>query len=631
MKFGFKQRVALASGILFGVLLITFSVISYYEIKQNSKKELTEKQMFRMQKMKVYVNEWINTRFEVATALSNQISTMEEPYTKEKIIPLLNSAKMGLGANLTYLGLEDGSNIYASGKSAAQGFDPRTRPWYQVAIASNKTIAVDPFIGANTKKLTIVIASPVIKNGNKKGVVGISSLMDGIINEVFSEKIEGGYAYVMDTKGKFIIHTDKDMVNKKMPEINAAFKKIYENMASQTTGSFEFKINGQAMIQTFGKMDNGWTLAFVIDKKIAYSFLDKLFYGFIGASCAMVVLAIILLMFILNIQFKPLDKLHHLVENLSSADGDLTQRIEVIREDEIGIISQNINKFIEKIQAIIEASKNSSNENDAISHELFHTALAVNKRVEEESVIIEKATIEATLLQEYLKISVENANISNKEVEEVVLKLQKVSQDVIGLSFLLQENGQRDIHLSSKLRSVSVNAVEIREVLEVINEIADQTNLLALNATIEAARAGEHGRGFAVVADEVRKLAERTQKSLTDINATVNIVVESIINVSEEMNINSKEIVKITDTSTCVEKNVSSLMVTLNHAVENTHQTIKDYIETASKIGQITINIEKINKISNVNVNSMEEISVASEHLSKLTTDLKSELGKFIS
>jgi methyl-accepting chemotaxis protein len=336
-------------------------------------------------------------------------------------------------------------------------------------------------------------------------------------------------------------------------------------------------------------------------------------------------------MFILNIQFKPLNKLHHLVENLSSAEGDLTQRIEVIREDEIGIISQNINKFIEKIQAIIEASKNSSNENDAISHELFHTALAVNKRVEEESVIIEKATIEATLLQEYLKISVENANISNKEVEKVVFKLQEVSQDVSGLSSLLQENGQRDIHLSGKLRSVSVNAVEIREVLEVINEIADQTNLLALNAAIEAARAGEHGRGFAVVADEVRKLAERTQKSLTDINATVNIVVESIINVSEEMNINSKEIVKITDTSTCVEENVSSLMSTLNHAVENTHQTIKDYIETASKIGQITTNIEKINKISNINVNSMEEISVASEHLSKLTTDLKSELGKFIS
>ena len=631
MKLGFKQRVALASGILFGVLLIAFSAISYYEIKQNSKKELIEKQMLRMQKMKIYVNEWINTRVEIATALSNQISTMEEPYTREKMIPLLNSAKMGLGANLAYLGLEDGSNIYASGKPAAKGFDPRTRPWYQDAIAANKTIAVDPFIGANTKKLTIVIASPVIKNGEKRGVVGISSLMDGIIDEIFSEKIEGGYAYVVDTNGKFIIHPDKDMVNKNMTEINATFKKIYENMALQTTGSFEYKINTQEMIQTFGRMDNGWTLAFVIDKKIAYSFLDKLFYGFIGASCIMIILAILLLFFILNIQFKPLVKLHHLVENLSSADGDLTQRIEVIREDELGIIGQNINLFIEKIQSIIKASKSSSSENDAISHELFHTALAVSKRVEEESIIIANTTSETTRLQEYLKVSVQNANASNKEVEEVVFKLQDVNQDVMSLSSLLQQSGQRDILLSDKLRSVSANAVEIREVLSVINEIADQTNLLALNAAIEAARAGEHGRGFAVVADEVRKLAERTQKSLTDINATVNIVVQSIIDVSEEMNVNSREIIKITDTSVYVEKSVSGLMATLNSAVSNTHQTIKDYIDTAAKIGEITIHIEKINQISSVNVNSMEEISAASEHLSKLTTGLKSELGKFIS
>ncbi|WP_024955095.1 methyl-accepting chemotaxis protein [Sulfurospirillum arcachonense] len=394
---------------------------------------------------------------------------------------------------------------------------------------------------------------------------------------------------------------------------------------------------------TYGKYFKAWDWTLIsgiyLDKiethvekqsKKINSNIDTMIFGTVVAGLIVALLAIIAIYFLITrLIAKPLFNLQEAANNLASGDGDLTKMLEIKNDDEIGKASQEINNFIEKVHSTIILAKDTSAENASISHELSTTTLEVGKRVEESTAIINDTTMMSNNIKEEIATSVTKAKESKEEVIKANEELKTARGFVQQLSERVQNSAQTEMELATKIQQLSSDADQVKDVLTVISDIADQTNLLALNAAIEAARAGEHGRGFAVVADEVRNLAERTQKSLIEINATINVIVQAITDSSEQMNENSKEVQELALIAEDVGEKINTTVDIMNTATKLNDKTVTDYINTGSTIEVIATKIEEINTISTQNTRSIEEIAGASEHLNSLTEKLNGILNKF--
>ncbi len=483
--------------------------------------------------------------------------------------------------------------------------------------ATARKMALDYFKRINDDKGMIYMVV-VDKNGvvlfdpvNPK-TVGQSGLDAQSVDGVYyvrgyleAAKKGGGYTYYKMPK------YDGGVPEKKFAYSH--YDEVSQMVIAATSYYTDINAENQAITEGVGKVFNENT--------------TKLFLWILTATIALAVLTLIYAK--LRI-VKRIDGLVLKINAFSHGDKDLRVKIEVDdRNDEISQVGRGVNLFVENARLIMEEIKDISTSNKTSMDKLVQIAQETQKSMKDSSTTLNSVKNKATDVASMMNASIEQSQGLRKRLIETQ-GLVKESKDAIGDLFSqIIESAHTEEELSSQVEQLSRNADDVKSILDIINDIADQTNLLALNAAIEAARAGEHGRGFAVVADEVRNLAGRTQKSLAEINSTIMVIVQEINAVSSQMNLNSQKMERLSDMSKSVQETYEKMSSNLSSVVLDSNQSMDDYAKSGRQIEAMVSDFVEVEKVASKTLADSSDILNIATHVSGTTMNLDKQVNLF--
>lgn len=452
---------------------------------------------------------------------------------------------------------------------------------------------------------------------------------DDFKNGIKSIKIgESGYVYFINADGVMTIHPKDEGKNK------AGHDYIDHIRADKAGGIYEYvsATTGQDKIAAYRyiKAWNMWVIP-GINKADYFDALKASFFKWFLFLGTLLTSILILINYISGKSIlRPIEELDHVSADLAHGNGDLTKRLPILNpKDEIGTASGYVNTFIEKIQSTINDTKEITHSAVKSTAVLNSAATNLAQQSQKANTLAHNTNETASQIGLSLNQSVamardtlENTQSSANELERVRAIAHIITSEINNATQMSNDLGERFSQLSSEASSVS-------GVLSIISDIADQTNLLALNAAIEAARAGEHGRGFAVVADEVRKLAERTQKSLTEINSIISVVIQSISDSSDMMNANSQNIERLGERSQEIDAKIDSTTTALCNNVETSRKSVETSEGMAVKINEIIAKVSEMSNLSEGNQEEIKQITQIASELYAAATNLNTQLGHF--
>ena len=524
-----------------------------------------------------------------------------------------------------YLGKVDGGFSVRPDAKMPDGYDPRTRPWYKDGMSAAGATLTEPYIDMTTNKMVIGILSKV---SSSVGVVGGDLALDGLVQIINSLNFGGmGYAFLVNDQGKVLVHPDKDLVMKSLSD-------LFPQHTPKLTGELtEVQSDGQARLLTFtpitGLPSANWYIGLSVDKDKAFSMLSTFRTSAVIATVVAVVIIIGLLGLLISVLMQPLHTMTRAMEDIAEGEGDLTKRLRIHNHDEFGILGTAFNRFVERIHSSIAEVSSATEQVNEVALRVISASNSSMTNSDEQSNRTNSVAAAINELGAAAQEIAGNAAQASQHASSARL-LAEEGQQVVERNIAAM-NRLSDLIVSSSghIETLNNKTVNIGQILEVITSISQQTNLLALNAAIEAARAGEAGRGFAVVADEVRNLAHRTQESAQQVQTMIEelqVGARASVETMDQSQRHSQDSVQIANQAG---ERLDSVTVRISE-IDGMNQSVATATEEQTAVVEaINMDINEINMLNQEGVENLQATLRACSDLEQQAGRLKQLVGSF--
>ncbi|MBF4250213.1 methyl-accepting chemotaxis protein [Vibrio anguillarum] len=643
MTLGFKSRIYVSVALLVAISLIVLGTINMLSLKEKMITSLTTETQNKLNYHVSELESWVKTRYQAVVKGSQHFRSALSDQENVNLVRLLAESAQISNVIMAY---DDGRAYMSFDKDRAyMSFDKdngvvtgqqnfTSRDWYQQAKTSRTAQVTEIYEDKITGKQVISVVMPVYQQSRFIGVLLGDIQLDEVIVQVSNMRFAGGAATLTDKNAVFFASDDPSDIGRTPSQVSPNFLEMEKLFSQQDAGHLSFPYLGIEFDGYFKRVnltDNMyWTMMVFVDKGTALANVYEAQSSAIYTGVILLIISVAAIFVILNYIYKPLLRLKKAVLDLSKGSGDLTRRLEVNGDDDLAQISQGFNLFSENLQKMMLQISDASQNISSNIEQLGQTAKENERMLLSHSSETEQVVTAITEMSESARTVAESVTQSNhitdsasKEAKQSIIIVNNAVETVSSLVSDVEQ-------MSERIANMNKDAIKISEVLTVIGAISEQTNLLALNAAIEAARAGEQGRGFAVVADEVRALAARTQNSTTEISDMLAKLLEgtdSVVaamdktknqcqttadktsEVSGSLNIMSTSVSEIDDLSTQIAA-ATEQQSTVAEELSRNMLAIRDIVESLVVSGRQT-------------VSATESLSYSNHELDRLVSNFK--------